>query len=516
MAYIFKKKEDVVEYLRQMEFTLGNDYSFYVVPNKMYTTRFNIFYKAEQVGFVENENFNEVSSNVWVIHIPAEKRAFLDAEQPGIYEAIFTEPTNSDGDIDKKYYIDPKAFNRVIVKDSKNKAYQLTATGPGSYIGLKFDNDFVKINTTELEKGMSQVTINIDGKSLASKLRYDLAEEVGNFSVTDPAAITLTNVTEYPSIIAAMDMRTKARWVPLSSIEVSRAAVSAKAEALEVPNSTDLITANDLITTDNFTESVETIFNNSTQYGFGFGYEVTNDEEDSYKPYIFARDYNINLIGDISGEATVKDFTDVDIQCTLAPTAIEKIATRTGKSITFGTEKFTINNMDISYDEDRNVVFNIPENKTYKFNINDTTAFTINTGGGNDLAEEFEADPNLTYNDGDLVGICEDGVVRPLAYGKVVNYIGVVTTKPAVTCGAIKFGSKVLVALIGKKDCYVKTNNRDIVGLIGKKVLAVNGDNAFSLWDSTFDIGKKYDGIIIGNIYETSRPGVIKATILLK
>ena len=162
MAYIFKKKEDVVEYLRQMEFTFGDEYSHYIVPRHMYTTRFDIFYKGTNCGFVENENFNEVSSNVWTINIPTEKRSFLEAEQPGLYEAIYTEPTNADGDIDKKYYIDPKAFNRIIVKDSKNNPHQIIANGPGAYFGLKFANDFVKIDDSEIDLNTTQVTINID------------------------------------------------------------------------------------------------------------------------------------------------------------------------------------------------------------------------------------------------------------------------------------------------------------------------------------------------------------------
>ena len=515
MAYVFKKKEDVVEYLRQMEFTFGPDKSHYIVPYHMYTTRFAIFYKGEEVGFVENENFNENSSNLWVINIPTEKRAFLEAEQPGIYEAIFTEPTNSDGDIDKKYYIDPKAFNRVIVRDSKNNPHQLLANGPGAYFGIKFMNDFVKIDSSEVDKDTTQVNINIDSKILANKIKYDLAESVGNYSATEVNGISTKNVVSYPSTIVVESNTTRPKWKPLDTIEVKRAEIATTAEALSTNELNKFITADDLITNNNFIETFTKIIDASEAYGFNFRTEFdTGTGEES--TYIYTRDYDINLVGDISGTATVKDFNNVDIDCTLAPTAIEKIANRVGKSITFGTDKFTINNMDITYDEDHNVVFNIPEDRVYKFNINDTTAFTINTGGGNDLAEEFESDPNLTYNDGDLVGICNDGVVRRLSYGSVVNYIGVVTTKPAVTCGGVKANNKVLVALMGKKDCYVKTNNRDIAGLIGKKVLAVKGDNAFVLWDDTFDIGKKCDGIIIGNVYETPRFGVIKATVLLK
>ena len=494
-----------------MEFTFSEEKSHYIVPRHMYTTRIDIFFKGANCGFIENEKFNENSSDLWVINIPTEKRAFLEAEQPGIYEAIFTEPTNADGDIDKKYYIDPKAFNRIIVKDSKNTPHQIIANGPGSYLGLKFANDFVKIDDSEIERGVTQVTINIDSKAFANKLKYDLAESVGNYTSAEVGSLSLRNVPEYPAIIVARNMDLRPRWESLNNIEVKRAAVATKAESLETSDPSKNITVDNIITTDNFEDNFLEIINNSAKHGFEKYYDINDN-----KPRINTRAYRVNLIGDISGSTEVSDFNDIDIECTLAPTAIEKIADRTGKEITFGTEKFTINNMNITYDDDHNVVFNIPEDREYKFNINDTTAFTINTGGGNDLAEEFESDPDLTYTDGDLVGICNDGVVRPLAYGNVVNYIGVVTTKPAVTCGSVKDNNKVLVALIGKKDCYVKTNNRDITGLIGKKVLAAKGDNAFVLWDDTFDIDKKYDGIIIGNVYETSRSGVIKATVLLK
>lgn len=505
MAYVFKTKDEVVEYLRQMEFTFGDDYSFYIVPHHMYTTRFNIFYKGTNCGFVENENFKDISSNLWVINIPAEKRAFLEAEQPGIYEAIYNEPTNADGDIDKKYYVDPDAFTRIIVRDSKNTQHILRANGPGAAFGLKFANDFVKIDDTEIAKDTTQVTVSIDSKALANKLRYDLAETVGNYTVTEPQSITVKNISEYPSVIVAKSMDSRPTWVPLSTLEVNRAAVAARAESL------DGVELDKFITTDNFIDNFSEILINSKPYGLDTAYDTTTG-----KPFIFARSYDINLIGDISGTATVENFDDVDIECKLAPEAIEKIANRTGKHIVFGTDKFTINNMDITYDEDKNVVFNVPENKVYKFNINDTTAFTINTGGGNDIAEEFSADPDLTYNDGDLVGICNDGIVRPLSFSGVISYIGVVTKNPAVTCGTINDNHVVKVALMGKKVCEIKVRTRNIMGLIGRKVIASKDEGTFVLWDDTFDNDKVYNGIIIGGIYETPTPGVIKATILLK
>ena len=126
-----------------------------------------------------------------------------------------------------------------------------------------------------------------------------------------------------------------------------------------------------------------------------------------------------------------------------------------------------------------------------------------------DVIEVFGADKNLTYSDGDLVGICNDGLVRPLEYGCVVNYIGVVTSFDASS-------SEVSVLLVGKKECCVKVNSRDLTTLIGKKVLAIKGENAFVVWDNIFDVDKKYDGIILGGIYETARSGVVKATVLLK
>ena len=126
----------------------------------------------------------------------------------------------------------------------------------------------------------------------------------------------------------------------------------------------------------------------------------------------------------------------------------------------------------------------------------------------NNITDLFDSDPGLQYSEGDLVGICNDGVVRPMPYSSVVSYIGVVDS--------IEPDNKVSVILVGKKDCYVKTNTRDVMNLIGKKVIASKSENYFTIWDSTFDIDKKYDGIIIGNIYETARLGVVKATVLLK
>ena len=307
MAYIFNTKQEVVEYLSQMEFTFGDDYSHYIVPKHMYTTRFNIFYKGTNCGFVENENFNDVSSDLWVINIPTEKRAFLEAEQPGIYEAIFTEPTNADGDIDKKYYIDPKAFNRVIIKDSKNTPYKLSASGPGSYFGLKFANDFVKIDDTEIDKDTTQVTINIDSKALASKLRYDLAELSGNFSVTDPGAITVKNVPAYPAIIVARSKDKRPNWESLDEIEVKRAEVATRAESL------DNVTLDKFITNDNFTTAFAEIIENSSKQGFYFAYDLEHDN----RPYIGANDYIINLVGDVSGSARAQDFNNIDIECRL-------------------------------------------------------------------------------------------------------------------------------------------------------------------------------------------------------
>lgn len=505
MAYIFKTKDEVLEYLGQMEFTFSGEYSHYIVPHKVFTTRFNILYKGEEVGFVENENFKDTSSNLWVIHIPTEKRSYLEANQPGLYEAIFDEPTNSDGDIDKKYYIDPKAFNKIVVKDSNNISHQIRANGPGAYLGLNFPNSFVKVTDGNIDMDTTQVTIDIDSKILANQIKYDLAEVVGNYSVTEPESITVKNVTEYPSVVVAGSRTERPHWVPLNTLEVERAAIATKAESL------DGVSLEKFITVDNFNDVFTDIITNSTQYGLNFGFNLENDT-----PYVYIKRFDVNLIGDISGSGTVENFEDLDIECTLAPAAIEKIANRTGKSITFNTEKFEVNGMSISKDDEGNTVFNVDADKTYKFNINDTTAFTINTGGGNDIAEEFSSDPGLNYIDGDLVGICDDGIVRPLAYGTSVNYIGVVTKKPAVVCGSIEDKNKVLVALIGKKDCYVKTNTTNILGLIGKKVIASKDENLFVIWDEVFDNGKPYNGIIIGNIYETARTGVIKATVLLK
>ena len=69
---------------------------------------------------------------------------------------------------------------------------------------------------------------------------------------------------------------------------------------------------------------------------------------------------------------------------------------------------------------------------------------------------------------------------------------------------------------MGKKVCEIKVRTRNIMGLIGRKVIASKDEGTFILWDDTFDNDKVYNGIIIGGIYETPTPGVIKATILLK
>ncbi len=129
----------------------------------------------------------------------------------------------------------------------------------------------------------------------------------------------------------------------------------------------------------------------------------------------------------------------------------------------------------------------------------------------NCIAEWFNADPELHYSDGDLVGICSDGLVRPIAYGPII-YIGVVTSD-----NNTETFDKVSVTLVGKKTCYIKTVSTDLHKLIGRKVIAsTDGDNAFVLYDDIFDRDKGFNGIIIGSVYPTQRAGFVKAVILLK
>ena len=129
----------------------------------------------------------------------------------------------------------------------------------------------------------------------------------------------------------------------------------------------------------------------------------------------------------------------------------------------------------------------------------------------NCIAELFDADPELCYSNGDLVGICSDGLVRPMAYNPV-SYVGVVNSD-----GNVENSNKVLVTLIGKRSCYIKTVSTDLHKLIGRKVIAsTDGDNAFVLYDNIFDRDKGFNGIIIGSVYPTQRAGFVKAIILLK
>jgi hypothetical protein len=55
-----------------------------------------------------------------------------------------------------------------------------------------------------------------------------------------------------------------------------------------------------------------------------------------------------------------------------------------------------------------------------------------------DIVEVFDIDTNCKYNDGDLVGICPDGLIRPLNTDseiKPVEYIGVVAFQLSILVG---------------------------------------------------------------------------------
>ena len=446
MAYIFDNKDTVIEYLRQLEFTVGEEYNHYVVPHHSYTTRFDIFYNSENVGYVENEYLTDNSSNNWVIHIPTEKRAYLEAKQKGLYAAIFDLPNESDGDIDKKYYIEPKAFTRIITKRYDNSAIQVDANGPGAFVGLKFNNDFVNLEKTEVSLGSTQVNITIDLKKFAQALKYTFTEIAGALPrgvVTEPQGISVKNCHVYPSMIVA-------------------------------------------------TDGNRSYFENSYEYGFRTLYDMN-----SGKYSVYTRAYKVHLLGDVSGEAEVTNFNDIDIYCKIAnkgmddeDTPPEKYEWRSTDSVKFSTRTFTINNMDI-VEEDGNVIFNIPENGNYIFRVNQETVLSMVEGSGNDIAELFDSDPNYEYKDGDLVGIGVDGLVRPFSEGDV-EYIGVVSLTPStILGGTLEKGSKIPVAIAGRKSCWVKGTKV----VPGRRIIADEDFGMFRVCDKLFDT--EYNGIVI-------------------
>ena len=113
----------------------------------------------------------------------------------------------------------------------------------------------------------------------------------------------------------------------------------------------------------------------------------------------------------------------------------------------------------------------------------------------NDIAELFDADSDCIYNDGDLVGICIDGLVRPLITEtdiKPVEYVGVVSLNPAAILGGVIGNSaKIPIAICGRKYCWVRGTGN----LIGRKVVVDYERGIFKVWDKLFD--SDYNGIIL-------------------
>ena len=489
MAYIFDNKDTVIEYLRQLEFTVGEEYNHYVVPHHSYTTRFDIFYNSENVGYVENEYLTDNSSNNWVIHIPTEKRAYLEAKQKGLYAAIFDLPNESDGDIDKKYYIEPKAFTRIITKRYDNSAIQVDANGPGAFVGLKFNNDFVNLEKTEVSLGSTQVNITIDLKKFAQALKYTFTEIAGALPrgvVTEPQGISVKNCHVYPSMIVATDGNSRPDWVSNEEITVGKAGSAANADMLGFKRPEEYVTYA------NISSDIASYFENSYEYGFRTLYDMN-----SGKYSVYTRAYKVHLLGDVSGEAEVTNFNDIDIYCKIAnkgmddeDTPPEKYEWRSTDSVKFSTRTFTINNMDI-VEEDGNVIFNIPENGNYIFRVNQETVLSMVEGSGNDIAELFDSDPNYEYKDGDLVGIGVDGLVRPFSEGDV-EYIGVVSLTPStILGGTLEKGSKIPVAIAGRKSCWVKGTKV----VPGRRIIADEEFGMFRVCDKLFDT--EYNGIVI-------------------
>ena len=110
-----------------------------------------------------------------------------------------------------------------------------------------------------------------------------------------------------------------------------------------------------------------------------------------------------------------------------------------------------------------------------------------------DIAELFDIDTSCSYKDGDLVGICSDGLVRPLNINiKPIEYIGIVSLKPQIILGNVDLtkDNKIPIAIAGKKTCWVKGKVTP-----GRKVTVDYGNYMFKLHDKVFD--HEYNGIII-------------------
>lgn len=498
MAYIFQNKEDAVTFLTSLEFSCGSDYHAYTYLSDKYTTRFNIFYKGELSGFVENENFSPNSSNVWVIHIPLENRTKLEASNPGIVEAIFDEGTNVPGTIDKNYYIDPVAFSSVSITDYKNSHHIVTAQGPGSTLDLKLEDSF--INVTKLTKSTNnfQLKLDIDTAKLARQLRYDFSDIIEAVATTriSPRDIAYSSISEFPSVIFAKDAVTEAKWESLANIETGFARKAYNSDALGEYKATYYLRKDEL------GKEISDIFSkNSSSYGFRSLY---NEEDKSVS--IYAKPVTIDLVGDVSGSGTLTNFNNVQIRCRIAKdgetsgesnnigwVAKESIQ-NSAPLIKFTGQDIYLNDLHLKNDEEDNVCFDIPLNKSYKFNIGGRIALEIPTSGGNDLAEMFDSDPDCVYEDGDPLGICEDQLVRPLSHVKAIEYIGICSKNPAILLGnSSKEENKVGVALSGRKRIKVKTFT-PVSNLIGRKVIAT--PKGFGLYSKNFD--HECHGVIVG------------------
>ena len=295
--------------MTQLEFTIGDEYNHYIVPHHAYTTRFDIFYNSENVGYVENEELTPNANSEWVIHIPTDKRAYLESKNKGLVGAIFDLPTNQDGIIDKKYYIEPVAFTRIIGKDYNNTPHQIDAKGPGSYVGLKFDNEFWDVEDTEIAQGTKQLNIRIDLKRFANILKYSLAEISGAMPsgvVTDPQGISIRTCTRFPSIIVAEDNNSRPVWKDLKDITVGYAEKATNTDRLGMK------TPEEFVTYENINTDITSYFDNSYEYGFRTGYDLEKNQS-----YVYTRAYRVHLVGDVSGDAEIHNFEDIDIECTL-------------------------------------------------------------------------------------------------------------------------------------------------------------------------------------------------------
>lgn len=507
MAYIYKNRSEVVEFLTSLEFSCGEDYYNYVYKSKQKTTRFNIFYNGSLSGFVENENLSENSSNVWVIHIPMENRSALEAASPGIVEAIFDEGTNIDGTIDKNYYVDPVGFSRIDFKDSNEKSYVVTAQGPGSTLNAKFESKYITIDRVPMGNNMYQIAIDINSKLLAEQLRYDFADIVTGIAKerVSPESMSTETSPDFPSIVFAPSATDSPKWEPVINVEVGSSRNANNADALGGIDAADYQLKNNLNS-----DFAHIINDNSYSYGFRALYNSETKEASLY-----TKTYKINLMGDVSGTGYASNFDNIDIQCRLATRGdtsgdSEVIGWTTTGSIDFKSpignfnfDNLYFKNLHKFEDDDGNVVIDIPLGKSYKFKIGGQDAFTIPVAGGNDIVEMFEPAEDFEFEDGDLMGLDKSGKIIPLAKDGI--FIGVASKNPAIILGGTK---GIPIAICGKKVVKIKIPRLDI---IGQKIIAddVNGFRLCSLFDAD------RDAIVIGNVRKID-DDTVEALVLLK